>query len=68
VTTGCNCRTPGCAGISYDPGGKCGRCEIDAMPPGTGRTLRQIIYTALNGCEPRTGEPSAARGDREAGS
>ena len=68
MTTGCNCRNPGCTGITCDPGARCRRCEINAMPPGAGRTLRQVIHTALNGRQPRPGEPSAARGDREAGS
>jgi hypothetical protein len=67
MTTGCNCGTPGCPGISYDPGGKCPRCEIAAMPPGPARTVRQVIHAALDGPEIRRGDPAAAS-QREAGS
>lgn len=62
MTTGCACRTPGCGGITYWPGGRCAGCEIKAMPPGPGRTLRQIAQAVLDG----TGAPRGLfAGDRD---
>ena len=65
MTTGCTCGTPGCAGIAHEPGGRCRRCQTEAMPPGAERTLRQIIQAALYG---RDAAPGDRHADREAGS
>jgi hypothetical protein len=69
MTTGCNCGTAGCPGVAYEPGARCPRCEIAAMPPGPARTLRQIVHAALNGPEIRRSVLAAARqAELEAGS
>ena len=59
MTTGCICGKSGCGGLAHDRGGRCPRCEIEAIPAGAGRVVRQIIHTALNGPDMR---------EREAGS
>jgi hypothetical protein len=66
MTTGCSCGTPGCQGTTYEPGGRCPRCQIAATPPGTARIVRQIVHAVLNG----TGGLLAGRQaeDKEAGS
>jgi hypothetical protein len=65
MTTGCNCATPGCRGIVPAPGLECGRCEINALPPGPERAIRTLAYQLLYGGEP---DPSGMFGpcDREA--
>jgi hypothetical protein len=69
MTTGCACSTPGCGGITYGPGDRCTRCEIEAMPPGAGRALRQVVHAVLDGTRATRGTGPGDRGTtKEAGS
>ena len=70
MTTGCSCGTPGCQGITYEPGGRCPRCQIAATRPGIAWTVRQIIHAVLYGPDISTSGLPAGRHaeDKEAGS
>ncbi len=56
MTTGCTCSTPGCGGLSPTRDGRCEQCEIDARPPGLGKTIKQIVNRVLNGPDREAGE------------
>jgi hypothetical protein len=49
MTTGCACGTSGCGGIAPTRGGSCARCQIEAMPSGLARTVREALYGVLYG-------------------
>ncbi len=69
MTTGCMCGTPGCRGLTYEPGGQCPRCQIAAMPPGAARMVRQVIHSVVYGQDISLDDSFAGRhADREAGS
>jgi hypothetical protein len=68
MTTGCACGSPGCGGIASAPGEHCARCQVDAMPPGAGRTLQQLVHAVLYGADvPRALQPGGRDTEREAG-
>jgi hypothetical protein len=68
MTTGCVCGSPGCGGIASEPGGRCAGCQVDAMPPGAGRTVQQIIHAVLYGADvPRGVQPGGRGTQKEAG-
>jgi len=64
MTTGCDCGTPGCGGTAHEPGGRCARCQTEAMLAGAGRTLGQIVQAALYG---QAAAPGGRSADKEAG-
>ena len=68
MTTGCTCGTPGCGGLAHERGGQCPRCQIEAMPPGAARVVKQILCAALYGRGIEGGSLRLVCNDREAGS
>lgn len=47
MTTGCVC--PSCGGLTPQRGEPCRDCEIDAMPPGIGKTVSAAAHRILYG-------------------